>query len=85
MSSSEQPIDKRATAKVAYRVVIKKDKCKGCNLCVYHCPVKHLELSENLNVRGVRYACTRENTHCIGCGNCFYICPDACFEIRESE
>jgi 2-oxoglutarate ferredoxin oxidoreductase subunit delta len=64
-------------------VKIKSEKCKGCGLCVHYCPVKHLDLSSDLNKKGVRYAFikpTQANV-CLGCGFCFHICPDACVEI----
>ena len=68
-----------------YTVDIKKDKCKGCGLCIHVCPKKHLVWSENLNKRGVKFAVTDENTECVGCGFCFLMCPDACIEIYEKE
>ena len=69
--------------KGSYKVKIKKDKCKGCKLCVFYCPVKHLKLSSGLNKRGVRFALSDDNSKCIGCGFCFYICPDSCIEINQ--
>jgi len=64
-------------------VRIDKDKCKGCGLCILWCPLKHLELSSDLNKRGVRYAKKKENTSCSGCGACFLVCPDFCIEVYE--
>lgn len=62
-------------------VDIKIDKCKGCELCIFYCPTKHLELSNTLNRRGVKFAKIKNKTDCIGCGFCFIMCPDACIEI----
>lgn len=66
-----------------YKVEINKQRCKGCRLCVFFCPVKHLELSEDLNNRGVRFAVAKEGAECIGCGFCFVICPDVCVKIES--
>lgn len=67
------------------KVRIKKDRCKGCGLCVLYCPVKHLEMSEDLNCRGVPYAREKEGSACTGCGLCFMICPECCIEIPVRE
>ena len=67
-----------------YKLKIAKDKCKGCQLCILYCPTKHLEFSDQLNKRGVKFAKTNNNK-CIGCGFCFLICPDACIEIYEES
>jgi len=66
-----------------FEVKIKKDKCKGCFLCVFYCPAKHLEKSNDLNKRGVNYAKVKKENKCIGCGFCFLMCPDACIEVIE--
>ncbi|MBN2484321.1 MAG: 4Fe-4S dicluster domain-containing protein [Candidatus Omnitrophica bacterium] len=66
-----------------HSVTIKKDKCKGCKLCVIYCPTKHLRLSDTLNKRGVHYAEINETTQCVGCGRCYLMCPDCCIEIIE--
>jgi len=67
------------------RLNINKDRCKGCGLCVLYCPVKHLEMSENLNSRGVPFARENKGTACTGCGLCFQICPDCCIEVIVEE
>ena len=67
------------------KVVINKDKCKECGLCIQVCPQKHLTLSKDLNRRGVNYVVTCKGTSCSGCGFCFLVCPDACIEIYEDE
>lgn len=64
-------------------VIINKDKCKGCQLCIFYCPSKHLELSLELNKRGVRFVKANKGSECAGCGFCFLICPDTCIEIYE--
>lgn len=64
-------------------VKIKKDICKGCQLCVFNCPAKHLELASSINKKGVPFAQVKSQTKCTGCGCCFYICPEQCIEILK--
>ncbi|UCD15649.1 MAG: 4Fe-4S dicluster domain-containing protein [Candidatus Omnitrophota bacterium] len=67
------------------RVEIKKDKCKGCRLCILYCPTKHLKLSPQFNKKGRQFVEPRETTGCVGCGFCFSMCPDACIEIYTKD
>ncbi|MFA5008820.1 MAG: 4Fe-4S binding protein [Candidatus Omnitrophota bacterium] len=64
-------------------ISIAKDKCKGCQLCVFFCPSKNLILSQDLNKKGIKYAKVKDAAKCTGCGMCFLVCPDCCIEIRE--
>lgn len=49
--------------------------CKGCGLCVAHCPAKVIELTNSFNEIGYRYAAYK-GEGCTGCGVCFYSCPE---------
>jgi len=64
---------------------INKDRCKGCGLCIIHCPLKSLELSSQLNKRGVKFARLKQGAKCTGCGLCFIMCPDTCIKITKEE
>jgi len=64
---------------------INEDKCKGCGLCIIFCPQENLELSKDLNKKGICYAGIKDLRKCTGCGMCFLVCPDACIEIYEEE
>lgn len=66
------------------KVKIKKDKCKGCFLCLAVCKKNLLGKSKDLNKRGVNYVqFIGKDDECIGCNFCAIICPDACIEIEE--
>lgn len=85
-SNIEKQADSNSSSvrkKIFYKVKINKDKCKGCRLCILFCKFNHLELSPDLNKRGVCYAKIKDDTECKGCGACFLICPDSCIEIYE--
>lgn len=80
-----EKVTAKAGSGSGFCVVIDKDRCKSCNLCIVYCPVKHLQLSSQLNKRGVRFAQTVLATGCIGCGICFFMCPETCIEVYEKE
>ena len=49
---------------------IKKERCKGCSVCVTFCPKQVLEL----DALGKVFVAHHEN--CIACGQCELRCPD---------
>ena len=67
------------------KIRIEKDKCKGCELCIFYCPLKSLELSSTFNKRGVKSANFKKGAKCSGCGFCFLICPDSCIQIDKED
>lgn len=54
---------------------VHQDQCKGCGLCVAHCPKNVLKISDQINSLG--YAPAEVSSgECSGCAICFYICPE---------
>jgi 2-oxoglutarate ferredoxin oxidoreductase subunit delta len=68
-----------------YRLIIDRERCKGCELCVAVCPKKVLALDAGMNSRGQHYACAAAPAECVGCLQCADICPDAAIEIAEEK
>ena len=64
-------------------IIINKEHCKGCKLCIEYCPKKCIELSDNINSKGYFYAVYKQG--CINCKFCALICPDACIEVIKKE
>jgi 2-oxoglutarate ferredoxin oxidoreductase subunit delta len=62
------------------RIVLNRDKCKACYLCVDACPNKVLEADESVNILG--YYPTKVNSEktCVGCAICAKVCPDMAIE-----
>lgn len=56
-------------------VLIRPNRCKGCELCAAHCPVGVLALSADFNDAGYHYPVVA-NEGCIACQACTAICPD---------
>ena len=64
-------------------VVIDKQRCKGCELCIPACPPNVLRMSKERNASG--YFLPELLEGCTGCSACLMVCPDFCFEIYRFE
>ena len=61
-------------------VVIERDICKGCELCIAACPQESLGLSNSININGYRFVeLIKDN--CTGCVNCALVCPDVAITV----
>ncbi len=60
-------------------IMINRDWCKGCGICVQFCPTKVLELDEREKAAAVR------PEDCICCRMCELRCPDLAIEVRTEE
>ena len=67
------------------KVVIDRERCKGCYLCVRNCPVKVLEKDTEMNSTGTYPSKPVALEKCIACGNCYEVCPDVCIQVFELE
>jgi len=71
------------------RVIVIKDRCKGCGFCIENCPSGVLVQSEDINVKGYHYPEVREEPPfkvCINCSFCSLICPEfAIFSVPIEE
>ncbi|MEG0156214.1 MAG: 4Fe-4S binding protein [Anaerovoracaceae bacterium] len=64
------------------KLVIRVDRCKGCELCVSVCPKEILALDEvNVNKKAYHPVTVVKEEECIGCGNCAVICPDGIIDV----
>ena len=57
------------------KIDIAVDQCKGCELCMKHCPKQLIGLSSSFNKLGYRHAVVNEEG-CTGCASCYYSCPE---------
>jgi 2-oxoglutarate ferredoxin oxidoreductase subunit delta len=66
------------------KVVIDRDLCKGCYLCIRACPVKVLDKDNEPNSTGTYPVIPgADKDKCIACGNCYEVCADLCIEIFD--
>lgn len=63
------------------RIIINKEKCKSCGLCIHYCKQECLKLSEEFNSSGYHPAIFVNEDKCNSCGFCYLICPDVAIEI----
>jgi 2-oxoglutarate ferredoxin oxidoreductase subunit delta len=67
------------------KVVINRERCKGCYLCMSVCPNEAIFISGSLNQQGYYPVEPRDNENngkgCIGCALCAIICPDIAIEV----
>ena len=64
------------------RIVIDRERCKGCELCVKACPQGILGMTRELNAKGYFFATVKEQKRCIGCRICCITCPDVAITMR---
>ena len=70
-------------AKFKGAVVVDRERCKGCGLCVAACPSKVLGLASQVNAKGYNYAEMVNEDACVGCCSCSYVCPYACLTVYK--
>ena len=78
------PTKKSPAGARTFRMAIREDLCKGCELCVSFCPKDCLAMTtDRINAKGVPFAeCVRPGD-CVGCGACATVCPEAAIELFE--
>ncbi len=63
-------------------VLIEKDRCKGCELCVHACPQGVLAMSKEINAKGYFYPQVANPEKCDGCRHCALVCPDLAVQVE---
>lgn len=67
------------------KIKIDKEKCKGCGLCIFYCPKEQIEISKELNEKGLQFAVFKDEGECTGCCICARMCPDAAIEVYREN
>jgi len=65
------------------KIVINREKCKGCLLCMVFCPKGLIQPDRKFNRRGIKPVKFKDNGECLGCAMCAVICPDCCIEVEK--
>ncbi len=64
-------------------IIIDKEACKGCALCIKACPKDVIAIAEESNKAGIFAATPVNNQKCIGCSMCAIMCPDCCITVHK--
>ncbi len=67
------------------KVVIERERCKGCYLCVAHCPFGVLAADTAMNGAGVYPSTVKNPEKCTACAACHRMCPDTALTVYELE
>jgi len=65
------------------RLVIDRDRCKACRLCISACNRHLLALSEKLNAKGYHPAAQHDPEKCTACALCAIVCPEGAIEVYK--
>ena len=65
------------------KLLINKERCKSCALCILACPPKILKIGEEINGQGYFPIVLTDESKCKSCGLCAVVCPDVVFEIYK--
>ena len=66
-------------------VIVDKEKCKGCELCVHACSFDVLKMETEVNSKGYHYAFIDKPDLCTGCTNCAIVCPDGVLSVYRKK
>ena len=68
------------------KLIIRADRCKGCELCVSVCPKNILALEEDkVNKKGYHNVYVKNPDECIACASCALMCPDGIINVYKEE
>ena len=72
------------------KIIIDRERCKGCHLCIEVCPTHRIEVDKLLNKKGYFPALSKENLaegekDCTGCTQCALVCPEVAIEVYRAQ
>ena len=62
-------------------IVVDTERCKGCSVCIVHCPTQTIALAKKVNGKGYNFAYMANPDNCTGCTNCATVCPDSVITV----
>lgn len=65
------------------KIVIREDRCKGCELCIEACPYGLISMSTEINHLGYHIAEFANGTKCTACKFCGMMCPDFAIDVLK--
>jgi 2-oxoglutarate ferredoxin oxidoreductase subunit delta len=76
MNQLREPFEAEQNTVTTIKVIINKDRCKGCAYCTEFCPGKALKMSQEISPKGYILAAVDDPVKCSSCGLCEIICPE---------
>ncbi|MFW5959921.1 MAG: 4Fe-4S binding protein [Chitinivibrionales bacterium] len=64
------------------RVLISRELCKGCGLCIHFCPENAISV-DNSGYNSMGLHPVKWSGKCSFCGICFNMCPETAIEITD--
>ena len=61
---------------MVFRVMVDKEKCKGCEDCIEVCTVSVFEMQDGKSI-------VSNGEACIGCGSCVGVCKETAITVEE--
>jgi 2-oxoglutarate ferredoxin oxidoreductase subunit delta len=62
-------------------IVVDRERCKGCGVCIVNCPAKVIGLTKEVNSKGYPMSYMANPEECTGCTNCATVCPDSVITV----
>ncbi len=66
------------------RLVFHPERCSGCRICIYACPVNAIEFT-SYEMLKAGMPLVVDHTKCCFCGLCYAFCPDRAFEFYRDS
>ena len=70
-------------AVVMATIKLRRERCKGCGLCIAACPKGILRLGTRINRSGYPYVEVKDMDACTGCALCAEMCPDVAILVYK--
>ena len=67
------------------KIIINRDWCKGCYICIHICPQNVFGKDSKVNEKGFQDVVVISPEKCIGCKLCELLCPDLCILIEKRK
>ena len=64
-------------------IKFRRERCKGCGLCIPACPKGALALGSRINRSGYLTAVLADGDSCTGCALCAEMCPDVAILVYK--
>jgi 2-oxoglutarate ferredoxin oxidoreductase subunit delta len=64
-------------------IKLRRERCKGCGLCISVCPKESLHMGTRINRSGYTTMEVRDRESCTGCALCAEMCPDVAIMVYK--